>query len=72
MSESAQDMEPHGAAVAARRPTSAQIMRFAQTTGIVNLEATFADALKDIDRSFGPEALGWNVLFGDNYVLVYP
>jgi hypothetical protein len=42
-------------------------------SGTLNLEVPVATVLRVIETNGPPPgSLGWNVLFGDNYVLVYP
>lgn len=68
---------PDEKAVQARAQTDPwTVMNLAQRlaeSGALNLDVPVSNVLKVIERHGPPPgALGWNVLFGDNYVLVYP
>ena len=53
--------------------TITNLARRLAESGVLNLGVPVSDVLKVIETHGPPPgSLGWNVLFGDNYVLVYP
>ena len=54
-----------------RRPSTTELIRFANESKLINVDVPVSDVLRDIEKNFDPVVLGWGCLFGSGYILVY-